>query len=165
MMRLVLGWTAFALGAFLLAQASAAHAVSTPEDRDVHISAPDAGSTSTDARPTFVGTGTPGAALVVRDLRGTVLCATTVTGHGWSCSSIRPMGDGLTAAVATQNVAGHISRDSVTFRVMKEEPSRWTLWTAPIASGVALILLITAILVVNHSRVVRRRGRRAVWRR
>src|SRR5689334_22012048 len=83
----------------------------------VDITSPSSEKKADDRYPQFRGTGTPGASVVVTDLRGTVLCTARVTADGWSCSSAVPMGDGLTGVVATQDAWGAKTSDSATFIV------------------------------------------------
>ena len=90
------------------------------------VTAPAAGATSTTAKPTFSGTGAPGAQVSVVE-NGTVWCLATVNASGaWSCTPTQAMPAGShTVLVAQTDSASNLSPS--TPRVFTVRPATSTL--------------------------------------
>lgn len=99
--------------------------VSAPvvEAAAVTVTGPAADATIPDARPTFSGTGEPGASIVVTDTGGARLAATTVGVDGrWTAASDADLPNGYVSATVTQTSAGDaVSAASVAFTVAVPE--------------------------------------------
>lgn len=119
----------------------------------ISISIPSPGSTVDSSLPTFVGTGSDGARIVVTDPHGTMLCTTHVHGHQWSCQSQVQMGDGLTAIDARQAVAGVKTTASATFIVRHDTPTPEWLTVSLLISLVLLIGMGFAAVALLGGRV------------
>src|SRR5690606_28508901 len=65
-------------------------------------------------RPTFRGTGEPGALVTITDMDGNVICTTTVAGDGsWSCVPTAALADGdHRFRIVQTDAAGNVSADT-----------------------------------------------------
>ena len=124
----------------------------TPDKDAVAFTSPAPQSQVDDQRPRFTGTGKAGASVVVTDLRGTVLCAARVTGDGWSCDSVVPMGDGTVAAVATQDAWSAKTSATVYFVMKHVDKPAVPLWIFAAGGGLVLLLVAAASILVARNR-------------
>ncbi|MGH1549262.1 hypothetical protein ACRAWB_08855 [Leifsonia poae] len=102
--------------------------------------------------PHFTGTGKAGASVLVTDVRGTVLCAARVTGDGWSCDSVVPMGDGYVSAVATQDAWAAKTSATVSFTMKHTDKPAVPLWVFAAGGGIVLLLVAAASILVARNR-------------
>jgi hypothetical protein len=105
-----------------------------------NVTSPISGTTTSDATPTFTGTGEAGGEVNVYDDGGSVVCTTTVAGDGsWSCTPSSPLDEGeQTYDVTVTDEAGNESDPTpVTLDVDTTAPAAPTV-TSPI-SGTAVM--------------------------
>lgn len=127
-------------------------AVAAADRGAVTFTSPAPDSRVDDQRPRFTGTGKAGASVVVTDLSGTVLCAARVTGDGWSCDSVVPMGDGYVAAVATQDAWSVKTSSTVSFTMKHVDKPAVPLWIFAAGGGLVLLLVAVASILIARNR-------------
>lgn len=86
------------------------------EHPDVTVTSPAAGSTVATDKPTFVGTGDPGATVTVKDGYGNTVCSATVAPDGsWLCTATTAQAEGEHTYMVSQDSDG--SSTSIGFTV------------------------------------------------
>ncbi|WP_285027406.1 hypothetical protein [Plantibacter sp. ME-Dv--P-122b] len=85
----------------------------------VAIESPASGALVESSRPTFAGTGEPGADVTVRDGEGDTVCETTTDTSGrWSCASTVAVQSGDAVVRVEQTASGLSSTDETAYRVL-----------------------------------------------